>query len=310
MTKIHVDVLSDLSSGIAKYEQNGYDLVGYAGMNLDFPAADILRISKAPDASQLHTEPVPATLWVGLNFAKGPFAGLTGPGKDLRRAFAYAIDQSQLVNIVCASGLLCTGANGGLLTKGVQGYLGDNADPLATFDPGQAKTLLAKADPDGSKTKGLVFATSSAALNQALAENLQAQWEQNLGVHVDIQQMDSPQFIQRRIAHEFVMFRAGWAADYDHPQDWFDNLFVTDAGNGADGYSNPTLDNLVNQADAMPLDQALPLYRQASRLLIDDARYIPLVYANGALLAKPYLSGVGQTTFADDSWSSLKVMAH
>jgi oligopeptide transport system substrate-binding protein len=310
VTKIHIDVLSDLAAGIAKYEQNGYDLVGYAGMNLNFPAADVLRISKAQNAAELHTQAVPVTLWVGLNFEKGPFVGMTGTGKDLRRAFAYAIDQQQLVNIACAGGLLCSGANGGLLTKGVQGYLGDNADPLATFDSAQAKSLLASADPDGSKTKGLVYTTSGSALDKALAENLQAQWEQNLGVHVDIQEMDSTQFVQRRVKHEFVMLRAGWFADYDHPQDWFDNLFVTGAGNGVDGYSNPQLDSLVKSADGMALDQALPLYKQASQILIDDVRYIPMIYQNGAFLAKPYVSGVGQNTFTDFSWSDLKVLAH
>jgi ABC-type oligopeptide transport system substrate-binding subunit len=310
VTKVHIDVLSDLGAGIAKYEQNGYDLVGYAGMNLNFPSADIIRISTAPDSNELHVQPIPVTLWVGLNFEMGPFVGMTGAGKDLRRAFAYAIDQSQLVDIACAGGLLCTGANGGLLTKGLQGYLGDNADPLATFDPAQAKSLFQSADPDGSKTAGLVYTTSTGDLNDALAQNLQAQWEANLGVHVDIQEMDSTQFVQRRVKHEFTMLRAGWFADYDHPQDWFDNLFVTGAGNGVDGYSNPQLDALVKQADAMQLDQALPLYQQASQMMIDDARYIPMIYQNGALLAKPYLQGVGQNSFTDFAWSSMQVLAH
>lgn len=310
VTKVHIDVFSDLSTAIASYEQGSYEIVGYAGMNLNFPAADILRISEAPNKDELHTQAVPVTLWVGLNFEKGPFQGFTDAARDLRRAFAYAIDQEQLVEIACAGGLLCSAANGGLITKGVQGYLGDGADPLATFDPDQAKALLESADPDGSKTTGLVYTTSEGALNQSLAENLQAQWRENLGVEVEIVVMDSVQFVQRRVAHEFIMLRAGWYADYDHPQNWFDNLWITTAGNGVDGYSKEAFDELVTQANGMPLEEALPLYKQAAEMMIDDARYVPLIYQNGSFLAKPYVSGAGQNTFTDFLWTSLKVLAH
>src|SRR5207247_1440398 len=76
-------------------------------------------------------------------------------------------------------------------------------------------------------------------------------------------------FFQRRTKKEYTIFRHSWQADYDHPQDWFDNLFITDAGNGGTGYSNPQLDALVKTADAKKTEDAIADYKKASQLMID-----------------------------------------
>ena len=84
--------------------------------------------------------------------AKGPFTLAGGQSAhDLRMAFDLAVDKTKLASVVCGN-ILCAPATGGLITKGLTGYLGDNQDPLAAFDPTKAKALLKSADPDGSKT--------------------------------------------------------------------------------------------------------------------------------------------------------------
>ena len=94
LKKVHVDIIADLSSAIAKYDQNGFDDVGYGDMNGNIPPEDILRIKGGPKASELKFIPKVRTTWVGYNFSeKGPFAGAAG--KDLRMAFSLAIDRAE-----------------------------------------------------------------------------------------------------------------------------------------------------------------------------------------------------------------------
>ncbi|MDQ6882995.1 MAG: peptide ABC transporter substrate-binding protein [Candidatus Dormibacteraeota bacterium] len=308
LKKIHVDIIADLSSAIAKYDQNGFDDVGYGDMNGNIPPEDILRIKAGPKASELKFVPKVRTTWVGYNFEKGPFAGAAG--KDLRKAFSLAIDRSKLVDVACSHGITCTAATGGLISKGLKGYLGDNMDPLAKFDAATAKQLLQSADPNRTKVKGLTYNYNPGAFNKAVAENLQSQWQDNLGVKVDLAATERQSFFQRRTKKEYIVFRHSWQADYDHPQDWFDNLFVTDAGNGGTGYSNPQLDSLVKTADGKKLDDALADYKKASQMMIDDAAYAPLVYTQGVFLFKPYVKGAGANGFNDFYWNEIQIAQH
>jgi oligopeptide transport system substrate-binding protein len=308
LTKVHVDVIADLSSAIAKYDQGGYDNVGYGDMNGNIPDADVLRIKAGPKASELKFIPKTRTTWVGFNFEKGPFAGAAG--KDLRKAFSLAIDRTKFVDIVCSHGITCSAANGGVITKGLKGFLGDNTDPLAKFDPAAAKDLLKSADPTGIKTKGLVYEFNSGAFNKAVAENLASQWQDNLGIKVDVHPNDRKAFFDRRTKKEYIIFRHSWQADYDHPQNWFSNLFVTDAGNGGTGYSNKQLDALVKVADVKKIEDALPDYKRASQMLIDDVQYGPLVYQVGVFIFKPYVKGAGANSFYDFYWDEIQILKH
>jgi oligopeptide transport system substrate-binding protein len=157
---VKIDFIGDMSQGVAKYEQGGYDLIGYGGMGSDTPTADILRIQADPTLSkQLKFVNKVRTIWVQYGFNFTPFKGdlQSGPAHDIRMALSLAIDRTQMVNVACANGITCSAATGGLITKGLKGYAGDNSDPLAKFDVATAKTLLKSGDPTGSKTANLTY---------------------------------------------------------------------------------------------------------------------------------------------------------
>jgi oligopeptide transport system substrate-binding protein len=310
LKKIHVDVIADLGTAITKYEQGGYDDVGYGDMNGNLPQEDILRIkADSTKSAELTFVPKTRTTWVGMNWVKGPFLG--DAGKPLRKAFSLAIDRGKMAQAVCSKGLTCTPATGGLISKGLKGYLGDNTDPSAKFDATTAKSLLQQADPTGSKTAHLTYTFNTGAFNQAVAENLQSQWKDNLGIQVDIKAGDRKAFFDSRTKLNEIIFRHSWQADYDHPQDWFDNLFVTGAGNGGTGYSNKKLDDLVAKADiTQNVDDAIALYKQANQILVDDVIGAPLVYTQGVFLTKKYVKGAGASSFYDYYWNEIQIQQH
>jgi oligopeptide transport system substrate-binding protein len=322
VTKVHLDIINDASSAITKYEQGGYDIYGYGGYS-NAPVADVLRIQGTPnEKSQLLLRAKARTTWLSFNMvsdgkrlAKGPFTLDGGQSaKDLRTAFALAVDKKKLATVVC-SDIVCTAATGGLITKGLIGYLGDGADPLAAYDPAKAKTLFQGADPTGSKTKGLVYVYDpSNPLNKPTAEFLQSQWKDNLGVSVELQAVSHSAFIKSRLKGDYVLSRDGWQADYNNPQDWFDNLWGSALGcpdsSCTSGYHTAAYDALVSKADQESGDQALADYKKLSQMLIDDVVYVPLFYSVGSFLIKPYITGAGSNAFFDNSWAGIQILSH
>jgi len=323
LKKVHIDIsVTNASTAITKYEQGGYDIVGYGGYS-NLPVADILRIKgTSSESAQLLLHPKVRSYWVSFNVvsdssrqAKGPFTLDQGKSaKDLRTAFALAVDKKKLVDTVC-QGIVCTQATGGLIPPTLLGYMGDNQDPLAKFDAAQAKTLLQGADPNGTKTKGLKYAYDPEnPLNVATAQFLQAQWKENLGVQVDLLPVAHSPFIKGRLKGDYVLSRDGWQADYNHPQDWFDNLWGTKVGcpdsGCSTGYTTKAYDDLLAKADAEPVDQAKADYAKLNQMLIDDVVYIPLFYSVGAFLIKPYVKGAGSNSFFDNFWVNIQIQQH
>jgi oligopeptide transport system substrate-binding protein len=323
VTKVHLDVsVNDASTAITKYEQGGYDAVGYGGYS-SLPVADILRIQgTSNEKAQLLLQPKVRTYWVSFNMvhdakrqAGGPFLLSDGQSAhDLRLAFDLAVDKTKLVSVVCQN-IVCTPATGGLIPPTLIGYMGANQDPLAKFDATKAKQLLQSADPSGTKTKGLTYTYDPEnALNKPTAEFLQSQWHDNLGVDVAIQPVSHSQFIQARLKGAYTLSRDGWQADYNHPQDWFDNLWGKTVGcpdsGCTTGYDTAAYDTLLAKADAEPMPAALADYKSLNQQLIDDVTYIPLYYSVGSFLTKPYVKGFGTNAFFDNYWNGVQILSH
>ena len=323
---IKVEIGVDQASQVKKFESGGYDVVGPA--NQGPGPDDILRYKGDPAKSKLlNIYPAARTTWVGFNFVLGPFAAKPGatpgdttgglstdPGKDGRKAFTMAIDRDQLVDVACSKGATCSKATGGLIAKGLHGYLGDGKDPNG-FNKDTAASTYKSWDPDKSKVKNLQYRYNSSAGNTKIAQNLQSQWQANLGVQVQLAPSDFPTLIKERDAKKTVIFRGSWGADYDNPQDWFDNLWNCEAakvGHGGDeGYCNPAMDKILNQANAMPdINKSVPLYQQAGQTLMNDVSDAVLIYGTQSYLTQSYMKGTGFNSLYDYKWEGMRILKH
>ena len=298
--------------------QKGYDIIGYGGDSALIPLANVLAIqANSREKPDLLVQPKGRTTWLSFNIGYpstgGPFLGESAAAKGLRMAFDLAVDKQGLATTVCHN-LICTAATGGLITTGLIGNGGPNSDPLAKYDPTQAKSLLKQYDPTGTLTKNLTYSYNAGSLNESVADYLQNEWQTNLGVHVNLNSVsDASIFISNRLSGKYEMSRDGWQFDYNHPQDWYDNLWgsiATSEGANTSGFDDPTYDSTLTQADQEPISQALPLYNQLSQLLQNDDVYIPLYYSVGNFLIQPYVKGAGSNTAFDYYWDGIRILAH
>jgi len=306
---VHIDVLADTDAQVAMYETGVYSLIGYGRQGLSPKAA--VRYTTDPKLNgQIKVIPAGFTVWIGFNLKGGPFSGVDA-GRAGRYAFSAAIDRKALSDAVCNQDTTCVAATGGVISKGLQGYMGDGADFNARFDAVAAKAKYKAWDPDGSKVKGLAYTYDTNPFNKAVCENLIAQWQKNLGVAVQCVEMDSKTFFDDRNGKcAYPAFRQSWSADYDHPQDWFDYLFISGAPSSGSCYSNPNFDQLIAGADARPLASALVDYKTASQTLIDDSILGALVYGVQQYLVHPYVKGVGGNALYDFYWTDTRILKH
>jgi oligopeptide transport system substrate-binding protein len=309
ITHVHVEVVADTAAQVTQYESGVFSLIGYGRQPLA-PAAATRYTTDPKLKKQLTVIPIGSTFWVGFNLKSGPFAGIEA-GRPGRHAFSAAIDREALVEALCNQKTTCVAATGGLISKGLQGYLGDGADGNVKFDAAAAKTQYQGWDPDGSKVKGLTYTYDTDPFNKAVCDNLTAQWKKNLGVTITCVDMDSKTFFDDRNGRcAYPLFRQSWSADYDHPQEWFDYLFVTGASSSGSCYSNPSVDQLVATADAQPLSQSLVDYKIAGHALINDSVFAPLIYGVQQYLVHPYVKGAGGNALYDNYWTQVRIAPH
>ena len=308
LSRVHVEVVPDLAAQVSQYEAGVFSLIGYARQGLSAEAATRYT-SDEGIKKQLALVPQGVTFWVGFNLKSGPFAG-AAPGRPGRHAFSLAIDRTALLEAVCNQGTACTAAGGGAVSKGLRGYLGDGADPNVKFDPAAAKAEYQAWDPTGAKVKNLAYTYDIGPFNKAVCANLVAQWKANLGVTVRCSEWDRKNFLDRRNGRcGFPLFRQSWVADYDHPQDWFDYLFVTGAPSSGSCYSNPKLDQAIAKADATRPGELDTGYESAGHMLLDDSVLAGLLYGVQPYLVHPYVTGAGGNALYDNSWTSVRIYA-
>ncbi len=287
---VAVRILPETATAQAQYEAGQLDA-------LDGPSpADLQRIQgDAKLKDQLHNVGQARSVWIGFNLQHGPF----GPKDDakamkLRQAIAQAIDRQQLVELALSGAAqpLTT-----LLPKGEPGYKEYQA---YKFDPDAAKKALTDAGYPGGQGLNLTYTYRQRDAEQRVAEQIQAQLKENLGLtndQIKIQAVDWKIMLNARQAHKYDMFYGSWGHDYPDPQNWLSANFQSkyiDKGNDT-AYNDSQFDQLTQQgdklADPAKVADRMALYNQAEKQLLDSAAIIPLYQTTRYWLVNPKWSG-------------------
>jgi oligopeptide transport system substrate-binding protein len=212
--------------------------------------------------------------------------------KTLRQALSCAFDRQAYIDQV----------RGGVgkvalswIPPGMPGYNASLGQEY-TFDVAKAKTLLTQALSelglsDVSKLN-LKFQYSNTGLTPPLAQLLQQQLKDNLGISLTIEPMESAAFSKMVNAEQETWAFFGWGADYPDPDNWLPELFGTDAGNNHTTYSNPDFDALAAKAkQELDNTKRLQEWDQAQAMVIADAPILTVFYRERFVCVKPYVKG-------------------
>ncbi len=230
------------------------------------------RSSRVTTRLQLLEDPNPNVFYMGFTNTFEPFNN-----EMVRQAIAMGIDRQRVVDTYYPTGSVvpdyftpCTIENGCV------------GDVWYDFDPDAAKQMLADAGyPDGFDTTIYLRDVFRVYLPepQAVAQELQTQLAENLGINAEIQVMESGAFIDEVSAGELDgIHLLGWGADYPHVTNFLDYHF-----NGNVQFGDPypdIVDLLLEGAATADPAVAEPIYEEANNLIREHVPMVPI--ASGA----------------------------
>jgi len=172
------------------------------------------------------------------------------------------------------------------------------------FDPAKARQLLTEAgfpvQQSGNRYATPNFPTDQVELlyntaesNKAVAEFIQAQWKQNLGVTIPLKNMEWKTFLTYRKKLEYSGFgRAGWVGDYMDPFTFL-YLFYGEKNDSSSGWFDPKYDKLLDEANAEPDEmKRFEKLALAEFMMIQQQPVIPLQTQATNWIKKPYVKGM------------------
>lgn len=270
------------TAAIQLYETGEVDVAGVSLAYID-RASD----PAGPFAGQLQTAPEISYFYVAFNFAEPPF-----DDPLIRRAFTLALDRERMVSLIFRD--MVTQAQG-VLPPGLPGH--DPSLKGLPYDPAAALELIRQSSYGSVANLPPITLTDSGygGLISGLTEAMVVLWRETLGVEVSVRQIEPPVFFYELSAELDQIYTIGWIADYPHPQNFLDVLFRSGSAYNHGGYRDPEFDALIDRANTEPdWERAQALYRQAERILVDDAVCIPLTFGQNFYLVKPYVNGYQQ----------------
>ena len=189
----------------------------------------------------------------------------------VRRALIESLDRQELVDKVTKGGQIAARA----FVPEMAGY---NPVDGPAYDVADAKKLLAEAGyPDGKGFPKMSYIYNTNESHKKIAEWVQQQWKKNLGIDIELENMEWATFLAKRQANDFQIARNGWVGDYQDPSNFLE-LLITTGGNNDGRYSNAEYDALVSKAATMqPGRERMEVLEKAEDIALNqDAAIIPM----------------------------------
>jgi oligopeptide transport system substrate-binding protein len=279
LERIELRVFDDLNTALLAYETGAVDMTTVVpGLAIE-PLLEARRLGKRSDV--LYATNL-GTYFYRFNCTRQPLTDAR-----VRRALAMAIDRKAVIE---------RAARGGqqpyftLVPPGMPGY---TSPPGLVEDVEAAKRLLAEAGyGSGDGLPELAVLVNKGGDHVPIAQMVQQQWRDRLGIRVRIEQVEWKVFLDTIQHLDYQVARGGWYGDYVDPNTFLD-MFVTGGGNNQTGWSNAAYDALIARAAKETDAQArMKIFAEAEAILVRETPIFPIYVYTTTMLVRPGLEGL------------------
>lgn len=239
------------------------------------PPTDLERIKDAK-GYELYSIPSDRIITFQMN------QNVVEPFKDkrVRQAVVYAINNDGIVQKILRGFATTAGQNS------PEGYSGHNADLEPRYDLEKAKELMKEAGYEDGFTITMIAPNNRYVNDEKIAQAVAAMLKK-INITVNLTTMPKAQYWDEFDKCAAGMAMIGWSSDTGDSANFSEYLTMTrnaDTGIGqynCNGNTQPKLDELVNQANALPDgEERNKLLQEASKIEYDEAIFVPLHWQN------------------------------
>ncbi|RYG20808.1 hypothetical protein EON82_19825, partial [bacterium] len=282
LKRIEIVPITDASSLLNRFRSGDVDLMQVA-------SSDVGTVLDAKDLKERATL-LPTTKLVYLLIQPAAYP----PLKDVRvrRAIAMALDRKRLAEELVRGEAHASG-------RILPGGLAEDKPMLPTYDPADAKRLLAEAGyPGGKGLPALDFGYNEANRLNAIVEYLPTTLK-TLGIKVRTRPFGLS-FMDEIQKKRLPMALSGWGAPYPDPQAVLSVLLRSDSATNYSGYASKEYDAADAKAQA---SGRMEDFEAAERIAAHDVPILPLYSQPKVWLVSKRLQGVVLSTYGSPDFA-------
>lgn len=248
----------------------------WAGSPLSTIPTDAVKHLKA--SNKLNVNPFSATYFFRVN-TKDRIHDKKNPLSNplFRKALAFSINRKGITDHILQGGQVAAISlvppEMGLSENGY--FHDDHID--------RARSLLMDAllelDLTIEKLEPVKITYSSSERNAAIAQAIQKQWEDRLGIRVELDAIEPKIFYQRIAQKDFQLAAGSWTADFNDPINFLEVFKYKDASTNNTNWESAKYIELLNRS-ALCRDskERKGLLREAEQILMDQMPIIPIFH--------------------------------
>lgn len=282
---VDFDIIEDENTTWQKYEGGDYDLL------TPLPQAVVAQMKDSNNPELIIGAEV-GTYYYNLNSKIKPFNN-----PKIRKALSMTLDRQTIVDKIAQGGQLA--AEGvvpfGLIDENGSEYR-SNLGQLLEYNVEEGKKLFAEGLAEEGMTvedfKKVVILYNTSEAHKKIAQAAQEMWRVNLGVEIQLENVEFQVKLDREKSGDYDISRAGWIGDYMDPITFLELWYSTSSFNDAK-YNNPEYDKLVDIAKNDPDPKArFDAMRKAEVMIMEDMPIVPVYFYTQPYAQKSYVTGV------------------
>lgn len=249
--------------------------------------AEVISTPHINDRFSFISKPSLNLVYIGINASMAPLNDLR-----VRQAICHAVDTEAIVKEITGRGAV---PSKGLLPPGIAGF--DPGYKGYSYDLEKARELMETAGyglKQGKKIPPLEIWTVSKS--ESVKQELLAykKYLAEIGIELIPRVAESWSTFKKLLNEKSIpLFYLAWYADYPDPDNFLYPLFKANNSTNRTGYSNPSMDVLMDQArEENDYLRRTAIYKQVQNSIMNDAPVIPQHVNSFNYIFQPWVKGL------------------
>ncbi|MBS0585529.1 MAG: peptide ABC transporter substrate-binding protein [Verrucomicrobia bacterium] len=293
LSGVEAYIIRDENTGLKLFEKGELDYYGGFLNPIPRDSAALLKTTHL-----LHTQKVGATTFITFNLARFPFTN-----KNIRKAFAYAINRREIIeNVTQLEEEVATNYVASTLKNGKQRDLyPDGAYDLAREHLRQG---LEELGCDKSALNGLTFTYTGNALQKKVAEAVQAQWKEVFDLDIKMDEGDLKVQLDKFYQRDYQFGQIFLVVQFNDQMDVFQRFKEPINPKNYPGWSNPLYGELLEKSCKTSSEaERFLLLEEAEELLATEMPLSCVFHWNGVFMQQPYLKDSYMSPIGSVHWN-------